>query len=1141
MFNPVDTKTDFAAMERRILEWWERNDIPAKYRHRNTGAKKTHSFIDGPITANNPMGVHHAWGRSYKDIFLRFRAMQGYDQRYQNGFDGQGLWIEVEVEKELGFKSKRDIEAFGVDKFVDLCKRRVDHFADVISQQSIRLGYWMDWDDSYHTKSDENNYTIWHFLKTCHQKGWLYEGRDVMPWCPRCGTGLSEHEIVTEGYKEIVHPGLFVKFPLIGSEDAGATGTSPAQGTASDSQESMLVWTTTPWTLTANAAAAVHPEKTYIKVRQDGETLYLIKELTSALKGDYELIGEVPASALIGSRYRAPFAELTAQDGVEHRVIAWDEVSETEGTGIVHIAPGAGKEDFALGSENGIPAIAPLDEFGDFMPGFDWLTGQNVYDVNDAIYDSLKSKGVFYNLERYSHRYPVCWRCDSELVFRLVDEWFISMGEKHDKPRAELTPDEKAASLRYQIMDVVDNIRWVPEFGYARELDWLRNMDDWMISKKRYYGLALPIYKCDCGWFDVIGSETELQARAVEGWDAFDGNSPHRPWVDAVKIRCDECGAVVERIEDVGNAWLDAGIVSFSTIGYRHDKDYWRKWFPADWISESFPGQFRNWFYSLLTMSTVLENTAPFKSVFSYALMRDDSGDEMHKSKGNAIWFEDAAERMGVDAMRWVFMRQNPALNINFGFRSADEVRRRFIIPLWNVYSFFVTYANIDRYDATAAPPPVSERAELDRWILSELNQLVREVTDAMEAFEPDRVARAVEGFIEYLSNWYVRRSRRRFWKAGILAENADADKHGAYATLYDCLLTLIKLIAPVMPFMTEQMYQNLVLQSAVGAPTDERTASGALNGKRESIHLDDYPVADESLIDGSLSRATRLIMRLSSLGRAARSKAGIKVRQPVQTMKVLVSSASDKATIESLSDQLKEELNVKEVEVIYNSGVMGDIHFWDWKVSPNMRSLGPKYGPRLREITEGLAAMDPREVVTKLRQREKIVIPSSDESLPPIELGNSIMDELKDKLRDELSRIVDSAPPSVEYLSADEASDILQEKIAPEGFSTEEDRSYSVAMSTVVTPELRLEGDARELIHGIQNMRRSADFDIADYIVTYYQGSPELDAVIAAHSDYIQQETLSRQLINRPPAAGAHTETLKVNNIQATIAVRRE
>ena len=1106
MFNPVDTKTDFTAMERDILEWWERNDIPAKYRKRNAGADKTHSFIDGPITANNPMGVHHAWGRSYKDIFLRFRAMQGYDQRYQNGFDGQGLWIEVEVEKELGFKSKRDIEAFGVGKFVDMCKQRVDRFADIISQQSIRLGYWMDWDDSYHTKSDENNYTIWHFLKTCHQKGWLYEGRDVMPWCPRCGTGLSEHEIVTEGYKEIVHPGLFVKFPLL---DA-------------DGQESLLVWTTTPWTLTANAAAAVHPEKTYIKVRQDGETLYLIKERESVLKGDYEVLGDVPSSELVGLRYRAPFAELTAQEGVEHRVVAWDEVSETEGTGIVHIAPGAGKEDFALGRENGIPAIAPLDEYGDFVEGFDWLTGQNVYDVNDAIYDSLKSKNAFYNLERYSHRYPVCWRCDSELVFRLVDEWFISMGEKHEKPREELTAEEKANSLRYQIMDVVDDIRWVPEFGYARELDWLRNMDDWMISKKRYYGLALPIYKCGCGWFDVIGSETELQERSVEGWDEFEGNSPHRPWVDAVKIRCDECDSVVERIGDVGNAWLDAGIVSFSTIGYRHDKDYWRKWFPADWISESFPGQFRNWFYSLLTMSTVLENTAPFKSVFSYALMRDDKGEEMHKSKGNAIWFEDAAERMGVDAMRWVFLRQNPALNINFGFRSADEVRRRFIIPLWNVYSFFVTYANIDRYDATAEAPPVSERAELDRWILSELNQLVAEVTDAFENFDPDRAARHVEGFVEYLSNWYVRRSRRRFWKAGILAENADADKHGAYATLYDCLLTLIKLIAPVMPFMTEQMYQNL---------------AGSTGKARESIHLDDFPVADESLIDENLSSATRMIMQLSSMGRAARQKAGIKVRQPVQTMKVLVSSESGKATVEALSDQLREELNVKDVEVISAQGG-GGIDFWDWKVSPNMPILGPKYGPRLREITQALADMDAREVVTKLRRGEKIVIPSKDESLPLIELGAT---------RDEIMRMDVDASPSSAYLIADAADaqwpglfDILEERIAPEGFATEEDRAYSVALSTEITPELRLEGDARELVHGIQNMRRSADFDIADHIVTYYEGSPKLDAVIAAHSEYIRQETLSQELLCQSPADDAYTETLKVNDIQATIGVRR-
>ena len=1063
MFNPVDTKTDFAAMERDILEWWERNDIPAKYMARNSGADKTFSFIDGPITANNPMGVHHAWGRSYKDIFLRFRAMQGYDQRYQNGFDGQGLWIEVEVEKELGFGSKRDIEAFGVDKFVDLCKQRVDRFADIISQQSIRLGYWMDWDDSYHTKSDENNYTIWHFLKTCHRKGWLYEGRDVMPWCPRCGTGLSEHEIVTEGYKEIVHPGLFVKFPLLDSDD----------------NEALLVWTTTPWTLTANAAAAVHPEKTYIRVRQDGEILYLIKECEPVLKGEYEVLGDVPASTLVGARYRAPFAELTAQEGVEHRVVAWEEVSESEGTGIVHIAPGAGKEDFELGQENDIPAIAPLDEYGDFVEGFDWLTGQNVYDTNDAIYDSLKSKGVFYNLERYSHRYPVCWRCDSELVFRLVDEWFISMGEKHEKPREGLTAEEKANSLRYQIMDVVDDIRWIPEFGYARELDWLRNMDDWMISKKRYYGLALPIYKCGCcGWFDVIGSETELQERSVEGWDEYEGNSPHRPWVDAVKIRCDECGEVVERIEDVGNAWLDAGIVSFSTIQYRHDQDYWRKWFPADWISESFPGQFRNWFYSLLTMSTVLESTAPFRSVFSYALMRDENGEEMHKSKGNAIWFEDAAERMGVDAMRWVFLRQNPALNVNFGFRSADEVRRRFIIPLWNVYSFFVTYANIDRYDATAEAPPVSERAELDRWILSELNQLVREVTDAFENFDPDRAARNVEGFVEYLSNWYVRRSRRRFWKAGILAENADADKHGAYATLYDCLLTLTKLVAPVMPFMTEQMYGNLT------------------NGKsKESIHLDDYPVADEALIDQRLSDATRLAMRLSSMGRAARSKAGLKVRQPLEHALVRLRSTDEVALLSQVAPQVQDELNVKQIEPVTDEG---DV--LEYKVQPNLRLLGPKYGAELRNIVAALNDANPADIHQQVRSGN------------PVAVNGVVL----------------------------EPDEVLVETLDKDGYAVSNEGGYTVAVSTEVSETLRLEGDARELVHGIQNMRRSADFDIADHIVTYYESSPELDAIIAAHSDYIRQETLSQELVSQPPVDDAYTETLKVNSIEATVGVRR-
>ena len=810
MFNPVDSKVDFPAQEQETLAWWEENGIVEKYLKRNDASTKRFSFIDGPITANNPMGVHHGWGRTYKDLFQRFKTMQGYRQRYQNGFDGQGLWIEVEVEKELGFESKRDIEAFGIDKFVELCKQRVRKFADVQTWQSIQLGYWMDWDNSYHTMADENNYTIWHFLKVCHERGWIYEGTDVMPWCPRCGTGLSQHEIVTEGYKEITHPGLYLRFPLVDREG-----------------ESLLVWTTTPWTLTSNTAAYVHPEFTYAKARTADGVFYLLKSRLSELKQEYELLEEMPGSALDGLRYRGPFDELPAQRGVERRVVLFDDVSEREGTGVVHAAPGAGEADFELSKREGLTVIAPLNEFGVFVDGFDWLTGRSVFEVNDDIYRSLRDKGLFYRLESYDHRYPVCWRCDTELVFRLVDEWFISMDE-----------------LRDLIARVTRNVKWVPAFGLQRELDWLRNMDDWMISKKRYWGLALPIYKCECGHFEVIGSETELEARAIEGWDQFEGHSPHRPWIDVVKIQCTQCGTAVSRIRDVGNPWLDAGIVPFSTMGYRDDRAYWRDWFPGDLISESFPGQFRNWFYSLLTMSTVLEDSEPFKAVFSYAMMRDEHGEEMHKSKGNAIWFEDAAGKMGVDSMRWVYSRQRPEANLNFGFGVADGVRRSFLIPLWNVYSFFVTYANIDGYDPRTAAPPVEQRPELDRWIISELNELVADVTAALERYSPRDACIRVESFVGYLSNWYVRRSRRRFWKS-----EADDDKLAAHSTLYECLVTLTRLLAPFVPFVTEvDVPEPGTPRERPGRERSSRVLPGRRRGEDRPRPVGGNPAGDEAV-----------------------------------------------------------------------------------------------------------------------------------------------------------------------------------------------------------------------------------------------------------------------------------------------------
>ena len=1047
-FDSVDPKVDFVANEEAILKWWEENDIPTRYRKLNDDKEKNFSFIDGPITANNPMGVHHAWGRTYKDLFLRFRNMQGYRQRFQNGFDGQGLWIEVEVEKEMGFKSKRDIEAFGIGKFVEACRARVDQFADRISEQSKRLGYFMDWDNSYHTKSDENNYTIWHFLKTCADKGWFYKGRDVMPWCPRCGTGLSQHEIVTEGYQEITHESPYLKFPLI---DEGHEG------------ENLLVWTTTPWTLAANVAAAVNPEYTYAKVEDRGSILYFSKSLVESLTRDHVLtedakvIGEVKGADLVGLRYKAPFDELPAQDEVrdQHRVLAWDEVGEDEGTGIVHTAPGAGAEDFRLGNDNGLTPIAPLDQNGVYIEGFGEFTGKAAADVKDMVFASLEEKGLLVRVNKYTHRYPVCWRCSTELVFRLVDEWFINMDE-----------------IRPKMEKATKEMEWFPEFGKARELDWLKNMQDWMISKKRYYGLALPIYACDCGHFDVIGSKEELEERAIEGWPEFEksGAAPHRPWVDGVKIACSDCGETVERIADVGNAWLDAGIVPFSTIKYNTDRDYWSDWFPADWISESFPGQFRNWFYSLIVMAAVLEDSMPAKQVFAYALMRDEDGEEMHKSKGNAIWFEEAADKMGVDVMRWTFSRHNPASNLNFGYKTGDEVRRQFVIPLWNIYSFFTTYANLDNWspDDCVIPsafgfsddgeqnayeswvmPKDEGFSEMDRWILSELNQLTAKMTDNLENWQLPYAAGAVEQFVEDLSNWYVRRSRRRFWKT-----EGDKDKNAAYSTLYTCLTTLSRLLAPFTPFVADIMYRNLVADRVDDAP--------------DSVHLTSWPKANESLVDEDAMNRTRLAIRLASLGRSARAQSRLKVRQPLAEFVAEVRHDWEHFALAEIEGVLKEELNVKAVR---NASEMGGL--LGFEIKPNLRLLGPKYGKQMGEIRSALEAGDADEIARASEAGETI-------SIGGFEL---------------------------------ESDEVLVERVALENYAVATDAGYAGAVLTVVSDELKAEGTAREVVRVIQNLRKSSGLEISDRINLWIMCTDETTDALMTHSEYIAEETLAESV----------------------------
>ncbi|HLF69341.1 MAG TPA: class I tRNA ligase family protein, partial [Actinomycetota bacterium] len=730
LFEKVNSNSELPTGERDILDHWERSRTFDALRAKVAGGPRW-SFLDGPITANNPMGVHHAWGRTYKDAFQRFFAMTGHDQRFQNGFDCQGLWVEVQVEKELGFTSKRDIEAFGLERFIDLCKERVRKYSAIQTEQSIRLGMWMDWDNSYYTMSDENNYTIWSFLKRCHERGLIYKGLDAMPWCPRCGTGISEQER-KEGYVPVTDRSVYVRLPL-----------------RERPSEYLLVWTTTPWTLAANVAAAVNPELTYVKVRQGDDIYYLSKGRVDVLKseskvrGKPEVLAEMKGADLVGWTYDGPYDDLPAarEASLAHRIIPWDGVEESSGTGIVHIAPGCGKEDFDLGRQLQLPTVAPIDEEGVYVAGFGPLTGLSALDVSEQVFGHLKEKSLYYKIEPYEHDYPHCWRCGTALLFRAVDEWYINL------------------DWRDEIRKVVDQITWIPDYGRELELDWLRNMGDWMISKKRYWGLALPIFECDeCGWFDVIGNREELEARAVQGWEQFQGdpdspNSPHRPWVDAIRIECGNCGALASRIPDVGNPWLDAGIVPYSTVGYNSDRGYWARWIPADFIVESFPGQFRNWFYSLLAMSTMMENIAPFKTLLGYALVRDEQGDEMHKSKGNSIEFNAAADEVGADVMRWLFCRHNPTLNLNFGYTSAHQIERKTFGTLWNSYLFFTNYAILDEFDPTSPQIPPQDRPEIDRWILSNLQLLIQTAHLSLTNYSTYQFVREAEQFIDDLSN----------------------------------------------------------------------------------------------------------------------------------------------------------------------------------------------------------------------------------------------------------------------------------------------------------------------------------------------------------------------------------------------------
>ena len=1098
MIKKVDPQVDFIKLEHSVLDFWEKNDIFNKRVTLNKG-KPPWSFIDGPITANNPMGVHHAWGRTIKDMMNRYKAMKGFDLRYQNGFDCQGLWVEVEVEKELGFKSKRDVEEYGIEKFVNLCKERVRKYSAIQTEQSKRLGYWMDWDNSYYTMSDENNYTIWSMLKKLFEDGKIYRGMDVVPWSGKSGTSYSQMEII-EGRKLVAHESVFVRFPILDREN-----------------EYLLVWTTTPWTLTSNVIAAVNVNLEYVKLRAaDGSLYYFAKEnlefqrlekqfsdkkqwiegvpklktISQIFKerGGYEIEGTVKGSDLVGIKYSGPFDDLEAQtelggypftdeklkskgiNGVNtHQVIdagkdsiGNDIVVAGEGTGIVHMAPGCGDIDYKIGKKMGFINIAPLDAEAKFMEKFGWLSGlvATEKDTINKIITDLKERGFLVYSEQYPHVYPHCWRSGDELVFRMVDEWYINM------------------DWRNRIKNVVDQINWIPDWGKDREHEWLDNMGDWMISKKRFWGLALPIWEFEDGSFMVIGSKEELKGLAIEGWDEFDGESPHRPWIDKIKIKHPETGLIGTRILDVGNPWLDAGIVPYSTLNYNDDKKYWEKWFPGDFIVESFPGQFRNWFYSLLALSTVMEDKAPFKTLLGHALVKDETGRDMHKSWGNAIWFDDAAEEIGVDVMRWMYANQNIENNLLFGYGPANEVRRK-LLTLWNVYSFFATYAAVDKFSPLEVNIKDSHLTLLDQWILAKSNLLVKEAVSAFDSYRVDKFIQKFERFLDDLSNWYIRRNRRRFWKS----EN-DTDKEAAYHTLYHVLLTSVKIIAPILPFMSEKIYQNLVCNIDKNLP--------------ESVHLCEYPEIDDQKIDQKMIDQVDAIRKMVELGRSARNKAELKIRQPLQELCFHLSDNSIKEFVIENQNIILEELNVKNIKYVDSTDkLIGYI------IKPNLPFIGQDYGKELPKIKDAISKMDSDKIVSDINQDGEVAI----------HLESKTINLKRDAF--------------------------LIDKESKEGYTSESDGNITVGLTTELSEKLVQEGIARDVIRHVQIMRKNANFAVEDRINIYGSFDGEIGDAIKANEDYFKNETLTVNMIDEFQS-GEYEESFEIKGTRIKISINR-
>jgi len=1015
MFHPVSSKVNLPQVEERILRLWKERNVFERSVAARQGATRF-VLYEGPPTANGSPGIHHVLARVFKDIIPRYKAMKGYYTPRIAGWDTHGLPVELEVEKELGFSSKNQIEEYGIDRFNARCRESVFSYLEEWERMTERIAYWTDMDNAYVTMKNEYIETVWWAIKQMWDKGLVYQGYRVTPHCPRCGTSLSSHEVALGYQDDVEDPSVYIKFRINLPSLRGSEVRQQLAKLFTDKHAYLLAWTTTPWTLPGNTALAVAANAEYTVVDTGNEYLILADALRDRVGlGDCEVIDKLMGSELVGLRYEPLFnphdygierqrfvtisdetagneyIELQRQEPdkqLTYRVIATDFVSLEDGTGIVHEAPAYGDVDFEAGKKVGVDFVHMVDLQGKIIGNYPF-SGKFVKDADPLVLAELDKMGLLFRSEKIRHTYPFCWRCDSPLLYYAKQTWYI-----------------RTTALKENLLAGNDKINWYPEHvKNGRFGDWLQNNVDWAFSRARYWGTPLPVWACEsCGTCDCIGSVEELKGKPdVSGFS--ESLDLHRPFVDEITYDCPQCQGRMKRVPEVIDCWFDSGAMPVAQSHYPFENETLLEdgRFPADYICEAVD-QTRGWFYSLHAISILLFDRPSYKNVICLGHILDAKGEKMSKAKGNVVEPSAIIDKYGADALRWHFFTGSPPGNVRrFSEKLVAEVARRFLLTLWNVYSFFVTYANIDQF--TPSSEEVSSQPELDRWIISELNQLITDVDTALDGYNPTEAGRKIEGFVDNLSNWYVRRSRRRFWKS----EN-DSDKLSAYTTLYECLVTLSKLLAPFTPFIADEIYQNLVCSVFTEAP--------------DSVHLADFPVADKTKIDKQLAADTRLVIKVSSLGRAARSQAGIKVRQPLAKIVASVTGSKEQASLERLKPQILEELNIKD-------------------------------------------------------------------------LNTASFEEVA--------------------------------KLGEQGYVVSSEGGNAVAVPTEISSELLL-----------QMMRRSAGFDIADYISTYYQGDDYTRQVMTDFGDYIKQETLSRGLIAGVPEEGSYTERYKLDDHEILLGVSK-